>query len=158
LADMVLNFARNGETEPLGEYFAAGYTADFANARGDTPLILAAYHGHADAVRLILDQPDRAVDRLNQMGFTALAGASFKGDVAIVRLLIQAGADVNATGPGGKTPLMFAALTNREAAVELLLESGADPLAKATDGSTAASLAAGQGSAALAERLSEGRR
>lgn len=153
LADMLLDFARAGKVEPMREYFVAGYSANFSNERGDTPLILAAYHGHADAVRLILHQPDAGLNQLNQMGFTALTGASFKGDLAIMRLLIDAGADVNATGSSGKTPLMFAALTNREAAAELLLASGADPAAKATDGSTAASLAAGQGSPALAERL-----
>lgn len=52
--------------------------ANLTNDRGDSLLMLAAYHGHAEAVTALVGRgadPDRANDR----GQTPLAGAVFKG-------------------------------------------------------------------------------
>ena len=51
------------------------------------------------------------------------------------------GADVNATTPDGKTPLMFAAMFNQTAIMELLLSHGANADLQSADGMTAMSLA-----------------
>jgi ankyrin repeat protein len=54
--------------------------------------MLAAYHGHADAVTALLRRhadPDRA----NHKGQTPLAGAVFKGADAVIRALLDGGAD-----------------------------------------------------------------
>jgi len=50
-----------------------------------------------------------------------------KQDLHQVRALLQDGADVNAPGPGGKTPLLEAAVQGNVALVTLLLEAKADP-------------------------------
>jgi hypothetical protein len=153
LAEMVLNFARRGQADAIGEYLSAGYSPNFTNAKGDTPLILAAYHGNADVVRMLLSAKGIEVDAFNSMGFTALTGAAFKGSIDIARQLMSAGADVNAAGPSGKTPLMFAALAGKADMVDLLVSAGADASRVAADGSTAAGLAASQGNEALAAKL-----
>lgn len=51
------------------------------------------------------------------------------GDLALVTQAIAAGADVNARGPDGLTPLMIASALGQAQAVALLLTAGADPLA-----------------------------
>ena len=50
----------------------------------------------------------------------------WNGDPAVAELLIEAGADLEATGEGGVTPLHAAALLNDNAAIAaLLLDRGA---------------------------------
>jgi ankyrin repeat protein len=56
---------------------------------------------------------------------------------AILRLLLNAKADVSARGPRGTTALMTAAKKRKLPAVEILLEAGADPNAVSDDGRTA---------------------
>lgn len=55
LAGRIFDAARGGDAEALGAFLAAGAPVNLANDRGDTLLMLAAYHGHAAAVRLLLD-------------------------------------------------------------------------------------------------------
>jgi uncharacterized protein len=84
--------ARNGETEQLIEYVDAGLPVNLTNSSGDTLLILAAYHKHADLVRALLERgADHA--RVNDRGQTALASAVFRQDEPIVTALLGAGAD-----------------------------------------------------------------
>jgi len=56
--------------------------------------------------------------------------------VAMLRLLLQAGADVNAPDRNGATPLHRAVRTRCAAAVRCLLEAGGDPTIKNLPGST----------------------
>lgn len=98
LAAKVFDFARRGDTARLAAYVDAGVPVDLTNDAGDTLLMLAAYHGHADAVAALLRRsadPDRANDK----GQTPLAGAVFKGETEIVRQLAAAGADPDAGTP-----------------------------------------------------------
>ena len=85
----------------------------------------------------------------NDRGQTPLAAAAFKGDLAMVRLLLQHGANVNVngTGPDGKTALMMAAMFNRTDIVELLIAQGADPDARDASGMSALDAARGMGAA-----------
>ena len=57
------------------------------------------------------------------------------------RELLNAGANPNQCGPGGRTPLHFAALVGNAEKVTLLLENGANIHAEDDDGQTAARLA-----------------
>ena len=88
--------AREGDAVLL-ENVDAGLPVNLTNAAGDTLLILAAYHTHADLVRGLLD---RGADhgRVNDRGQTALAAAVFRQHAAIVEMLFEAGADPDA-GP-----------------------------------------------------------
>ncbi|MFI7240063.1 ankyrin repeat domain-containing protein [Streptomyces cyaneofuscatus] len=107
LATKVFGLARTGETEALAAYVDAGVPADLTNGRGDSLLMLAAYHGHAGAVTALVARgadPDRANDR----GQTPLAGAVFKGEDAVIDALLAAGADPAAGTPSARdTAQMF---------------------------------------------------
>ncbi|MFE5078445.1 ankyrin repeat domain-containing protein [Streptomyces halstedii] len=107
LATKVFDLARRGETGSLAAYVDAGVPADLTNDRGDSLLMLAAYHGHAPAVTALAGRgadPDRANDR----GQTPLAGAVFKGERAVVEALLAAGADPAAGTPSAlDTARMF---------------------------------------------------
>ncbi|MET9735038.1 ankyrin repeat domain-containing protein [Streptomyces sp. NPDC006458] len=113
LATKIFDLARQGRTEALVAYLDAGVPASLTNDRGDSLVMLAAYHGHADAVRELLARGAEA-DRVNDRGQTPLAGAVFKGEEAVIRTLLESGADPAAGTPSavdtarmfGKTDLL----------------------------------------------------
>ena len=51
----VFQYARSGDAEPLGAVLAQGLPPNLRNERGDTLVMLAAYHGHLDATRVLLE-------------------------------------------------------------------------------------------------------
>ncbi len=78
------------------------------NAAGDSLLMLAAYHGHAETVQLILAHGGEA-NTANDRGQTPLAGAAFKGYTDVSRVLLDAGADPDAGTPSARAAAqMFA--------------------------------------------------
>ncbi|MBD9735774.1 ankyrin repeat domain-containing protein [Streptomyces sp. H28] len=92
LATRIFQMARRGRTEELAAYVDAGVPANLTNDRGDSLVMLAAYHGHAEAVRALLERGADA-DRVNDRGQTPLAGAVFKGETEVIEALLQGGAD-----------------------------------------------------------------
>lgn len=59
--------------------------------------------------------------------YTGLHAAAAQGDVALIKQLLAAGANVNATDPYGRTPMHVAAYQSHDAAVLALAEAGGDP-------------------------------
>ncbi|MDJ0465826.1 ankyrin repeat domain-containing protein [Streptomyces sp. H27-C3] len=107
LATKIFDLARRGETEALAAYVDAGVPANLTNDRGDSLLMLAAYHGHAQAVEALLARGADA-DRANDRGQTPLAGAVFKGEDTVIRALLAGGADPAAGTPSAvDTARMF---------------------------------------------------
>jgi hypothetical protein len=114
----VLDLARQGRTERLAELLDAGVPVNLTNAAGDSLLILAAYHRHAETVRLLLDRgADTA--RVNDRGQTALAAAVFGRDRGIVEALLAAGADPH---HGGRSAVEIARFFELEDMQRLLAE------------------------------------
>ncbi|MGW1539575.1 ankyrin repeat domain-containing protein [Streptomyces sp. NPDC002309] len=91
-ATKIFDLARQGRTEPLVAYVDAGVPVNLTNDRGDSLVMLAAYHGHAATVRELLARGAEA-DRVNDRGQTPLAGAVFKGEQEVIKVLLEAGAD-----------------------------------------------------------------
>jgi ankyrin repeat protein len=145
-AQEVFQRARLGDADMLARLLEKGLPPNMSNHKGDTLLMLAAYHGHVEATRLLLEAGAEP-DRYNDMAQTPLAGAAFKGYLAIAELLLAHGAQPGFSPPGGKTPLMFAAMFNRIEIVEALLAKGIDIDAKSSDGLSALDLARTMGAA-----------
>ncbi|MBV6698152.1 ankyrin repeat domain-containing protein [Kitasatospora aureofaciens] len=107
LAGKLFDAARAGDTATLAAYVDAGAPADLTNDRGDTLVMLAAYHGHAATVTALIERgadPNRANDR----GQTPLAGAVFKGAEDVLAALLVGGADPQAGTPSAvDTARMF---------------------------------------------------
>ncbi|GHA80854.1 ankyrin repeat domain-containing protein [Streptomyces termitum] len=107
LASKVFGLARAGDAETLAAYLDAGVPADLSNDKGDSLVMLAAYHGHAAAVTALLARGADA-DRANDRGQTPLAGAVFKGEDAVVRALLDGGANPESGTPSAlDTARMF---------------------------------------------------
>ncbi|MBU0590046.1 MAG: ankyrin repeat domain-containing protein [Gammaproteobacteria bacterium] len=99
---------------------------DTRNSQDESPLMIASLKGHLDIVRKLIE---RDAD-VNKTGWTPLHYAATGGDVAVIRLLLEHSAYIDASSPNGSTPLMMAAMYGTASAVKLLLEEGADPLLK----------------------------
>ena len=107
IAHACFDFARAGDTARLRAYVEQGVPVNLTDATGNTLLMLAAYHGHAEAVSALVSlgaDPDRTNDR----GQSPLAGAIFKGEGDVVRVLLAAGADPDSGTPSARaTAQMF---------------------------------------------------
>jgi ankyrin repeat protein len=93
---------------------------------------------------------------LPAVGFGAdrrLADAAEHGDQALVRLLIERGADVNAKGVDEATALHHAVHADQLKIAEMLLRVGADPAARDRYGVTPLYLASLNGNADMIQRL-----
>ncbi|OMH31553.1 hypothetical protein BGP79_08755 [Tersicoccus sp. Bi-70] len=112
----MFDLARDGDTERLSAFVDAGLPVDLTNAKGDTLLILAAYHQQTGTVEALLAR-DAETERVNDMGQTALAAAVFRQNEAIVRALLAAGADPHG---GRQTPVSVADYFQLPAMAELL--------------------------------------
>lgn len=107
LAHALFDLARQGEVARLVAYVDAGAPVGLTDPQGNTLLMLAAYHGHADLVRELAAR-GADVDRLNDRGQSPLAGAVFKGEEAVVAVLLEHGADPDAGTPTARqTAQMF---------------------------------------------------
>jgi ankyrin repeat protein len=86
---------------------------------------------------------------------TPLVIASFRGNIAVVEMLLAAGADVNSADRSGFTPLIGAAQFGHATLIPILVEAGADLEALSiTDNQKAAlHFAAKNGHAAVVEAL-----
>jgi ankyrin repeat protein len=104
-----------------------------------SPLEVAASRRNASVaiVRLLL-QHGALVDDRNMGGGTPLMGAVERpNNIAVIRELIAAKADIQAVDLEGDTTVMLAAAAHRLEAVKLLVGLGADACAKNNDGETA---------------------
>lgn len=90
-ATKLFDFTRTGDTTLL-EYISQGVNVDMVNQDGQSFIMLAAYHGHAELVRL-LAAVGADVNLLNDRGQSPLAGAIFKKEDAVIDALLDAGAD-----------------------------------------------------------------
>ncbi|MFR9675931.1 ankyrin repeat domain-containing protein [Streptomyces sp. TR06-5] len=107
LAQRIFDLAREGDTATVTAYVDAGVPANLTNDKGDSLVMLAAYHGHAATVRALLERGAEA-DRPNDRGQTPLAGAVFKGEDEVVEVLLGGGADPHAGTPSAvETARMF---------------------------------------------------
>lgn len=123
------------------------------DAQGQTPLMLAAAFGSAEAVRTLI-AAGADIRAAGSAGFTALHLAA--DDLAKTRMLLDAGADVNAASQLGRTPLIAAAASSQSAdVVRLLLARGANLHAADNSGVTALNAAANADNREAAELLLE---
>jgi ankyrin repeat protein len=94
-----------------------------------------------------IDQPVRAD------GATALQVATFEGDVAEVKRLLKAGADVRKPNGYGVVPMQLAADIASTELIAVLLKAGADPESPNADGETALHRVARAGNVEAAKLL-----
>ena len=127
---------------------------DATTSSDETALMMAALRGN-------LDWTTRLVERgaaVNRMGWTPLHYAASGPGTAVVRLLLDRGAQIDAPSPNRSTPLMIAARYGASESAELLLARGADPKPRNDRALSAADFARSAGRDSLAQKLEEAAR
>ena len=134
--------ARTGRVDAVSLLLAHGSDPNAVESFWEqTALMWAAVEGHDDVIDVLLAagaDPDRQarVSELSQRstrtdfpsgGFTALMFATRNADEAVVRRLLDGGADIKLTNADGATALMIAVVNDRFDFAAKLLELGADP-------------------------------
>jgi ankyrin repeat protein len=102
-------------------------------------IIRAAKSGAVARVKELLEQDPALISARDSDGSTPLHCATWKGQLAVVELLLTRGAEVNARNQNdhwGTTPLHAAAHANQRAIAELLIAHGADLHATNLNGRT----------------------
>lgn len=127
---------------------------DHTNAVGETPLMMAAMRGNVDAA---LDLIGKGA-AVNRTGWTPLHYASSSPHGAMVRLLLDKGAALEAESPNKTTPLMMACRYGSEDVANLLLARGASVKARNDLALGAADFARLAGRESLARKLDEAAR
>lgn len=148
-----------GQLERVEALLDRGFRINVYSPDGFTPLGLACFFGHPACVKLLLDRgADANAPSRNDMQVRPLhsAVARAAADVAalIVRALLAAGADVDATQQGGHTALHQAADRGLEPVVRLLLSAGARRDARSAAGRTPADHARMKGHPQVVKLLS----
>jgi ankyrin repeat protein len=144
-----------GYVDRLRERLEADPTAALAfSPDGFTALHYAAFFGKPEAAKVLLEH-GAAVDLYTRNAFAnqPLHAAAAGRHIEVCRVLLAAGADVNATQHGGYTPLHEAAQHGDAEMSELFLSAGADPALTTDAGETAAATAEAAGHRDLADRL-----
>jgi uncharacterized protein len=123
---------------------------------GFTALHYAAFFGKAEVTHLLIESGAR-VDAYTQNAFAnqPLHAAAAGRHLEVCKILLAAGADVNATQHGGFTPLHEAAQHGDVELAELFLSAEADPSVRQDDGQTPAEIAEAAGHPDLAARIRE---
>ena len=110
---------------------------DEPNAKGETPLMIAAIKGSLPAVQALVKRGAA----VNRAGWTPLHYACSGPDNGVAAFLIAQGAELNARSDNGTTPLMMAARYGNADLVPLLVKAGAEPRAANEQELTAADFA-----------------
>jgi ankyrin repeat protein len=135
LEEYFFDASRRGDRDMLTEFVNAGYDLNTRTEKGYTALILAAYHGHGDAVDLLLASGADPCAK-DRRGNTALMGAIFRGELAIARRLIDADCQPDQRNNAGQTAAMYAALFGRTEFLKALTDKGASLDARDAMGNT----------------------
>lgn len=125
--------ASNNATKVFPVLLAAHPKLNRKNQYGETALMMATYRKQTGMVKALLD----AGATVNQEGWAPLHYAAFAGHLEGLKLLLEAGADVNAKAAEGSTPLIMAARDGHTDVIALLLKYKADPNVVNESGMTA---------------------
>lgn len=122
---------------------------------GWAPLHLACAFGGPEAVRLLLEHGAHAhqVSRNPQRNQPLHAAIALGDSLETIKLLLEAGADVNAAQAGGFTPLHQAAAAGKLDVIAVLLEHGARREVRCDQGKLPADYARERSHASAAEML-----
>jgi hypothetical protein len=103
---------------------------------GISSLMNATIDSDLEAVKFFSKLGSAYINKKNIGGANALHIASRNGDIKIVKILIESGANINSVDNEGWTPLMRAAISGHSNIVAFLLENNADASKKNSIGQT----------------------
>lgn len=132
--------AAERQTEVVRFLLEKGADLSLRDKNGHSALDHAAEENAGEVVKLFLGTKEGA--KQVRENVSILLNASEEGALPVVRQLKEAGANINAAGENGATPLMAASEEGQEQVVQYLLSAGVEVNAKNKQGWTALAFAA----------------
>lgn len=155
LPDAMLFSARleAGDLDKAKEWLDAGLPPDFMGAKIGNGLMIGAWEGNLELMRLFLSR-GADINRVNSSGETPLVLAAWKGKLDVVKWLVERGAKIN---PPARqwSPLHYAAFAGHKEVMDYLIAQGANIDARSTNGSTPLMMAIYEGREDMARTLIE---
>jgi ankyrin repeat protein len=154
----IFDAAKGGNTSDVRNYIIKnGIKINTKDGKGNTALMIAANHGHAETVKMLIDA-NSDINIRNTNGETALTLAANhrmfeNGYNDSVKLLIDAKCNLNIKNINGDTALTLAAGKGNESVANELLFKDCDIDIANKNGDTALMLAASVGSPGIVEML-----
>jgi len=151
---LVADAAERQDREAVRALLARGTSASVPQPDGATALHWAVHWNDAEMVDLLLKH-GAGTDHVTDLGVAPLTLACQNGSGAMVRKLLDGGANARAALPSGETALMTCARSGSLDGVDALLARKADPHARVTDAhaQTALMWAAAEGHGDVVARL-----
>lgn len=119
--------ASNGDMEVVAELLNAGANPNIATRKGLTAFYFAAKHNNHVIMNQLVNNSNF---EKNKIETSPLYHAAYFGNIDIVNLLLQVGADPNAKNIAGNTLLHMAASNGHIEVLQVLLNIGANPETK----------------------------
>ena len=129
-----LDAAANGDIVTVKSLLDTDPDLIRAEFRGFTALHMASEMGNKPMIELLLRKKADVGAVESTLGYTPLHMAARKDRISAARLLLAAGAPINAENTKGRTPLAIAARDGYKDLAALLIEQGADVNIQASDG------------------------
>lgn len=145
----------NGHTECVRLLLEAGAKTEEHNESGHTALMEAASNGHVDVAKLLISKGASINTHSHEFKESALTLACYKGQLEMVKFLLEAGADQEHKTEEMHTALMEASMDGHVEVARLLLDSGAQVTMPADSFESPLTLAACGGHVELAMLLLE---
>ena len=144
---------RQRNAEVFGELLEAARTSTWRRWIGMTALHWAVYHDDSRPAARMLVRAGADVHAHNRYGVAPLSMACTNGNAALVKVLLEAGADPNTTLPGGETVLMTASHAGNLESCKRC-SRGADPNSRERNEQTRRHVGRFRGHAAVVRTLS----
>ncbi|NJD25187.1 MAG: ankyrin repeat domain-containing protein [Betaproteobacteria bacterium] len=148
-----VNALELGDIAQARAWLDAGLPPDFMGSRTGSGLMIGAWEGNIDLMRLFISR-GADINRLNGNGESALILAAWRGHLPAVKWLIERGARINPP-PRQWSPLHYAVFAGHREIAEYLLGEGADINALSTNGSSVLMMAVYEGREDMARLLLE---
>ena len=132
----VFDVARSGTVEEMKALVLKNKdTINALNASSFSPLILACYRGNAPVAEYLAKNIKDI--NYNSPSGTALAAAAIKGNIALVKVLLENKANPDIKDGMGMTALLYASQFENKEMIQLLLKYKADKKIVSDDGKSA---------------------
>jgi uncharacterized protein len=150
----LMKAVRKDDVAAVKGLIAAGVNVSEPDANGDAPLVMAAYEGHTEIVRLLLEAGADVTAVDPGMKATALHAAAYAGRTDAARLLIEHGVEIDRQGPkNGYTALHDAIWQNNIQTARVLIEAGSNLALESHAGETPLQFARTKGRQEIAEMI-----